>query len=802
MVFTEFAHRIGGVIRGESSTSAFTRTLFEAIIPEDRLDALDEYSESSFKAYFNGQSKITRIARKINPYAEPALFEDFIYDQGDAVAQKLCNAFVDVFPDISLHNVGEMLSTLFDEIINEAAGANKKSAPKSAEDGEDIDFSKPFVIMSDETAIAPDLFTVKDGTLYFGSTPDEDGETDIFETYLKKAVDFHSAKKTLLYAEKPRPFYDMYVCNDLRYHQSRITGARDTKPEITISNATARRLESESKYIIIEGTGGIGKTMFLTHLFLSAAEDYSSTEELPALISLKDYRESTSSIVEFIWRGIKCYDPSITQKQIIEVLEEKRFLLLFDGLDEIQSSLRDNFDADLEAFIKSYPGNTVIITSRPVLAFVSYARFSLFDIEPLTKAQALALVRKLEFWDLEAKESFLQALDRHLYVSHIQFASNPLLLTIMLMTYSFFGEVPAKMHVFYSKAYETMSRLHDATKGSYKRPLHTGMTPEKFAKYFAEFCARTYTDETLEFTDLTFASYMDKVLRGTPEKERGVTPRDFLLDLTDNLCIMYKEGRKYYFIHRSFQEYFAAVHFATDYDDKLYKVGNFFEKMQHRSYSDRTFDMLYDMIPEKVERYIFLPFLEELFTTCDSVGKDGAYWKFLEEQYPAIYYESGNTGESYFNEAQSFLYQTIVREKALGPSVELDDLTWPVEVYDLPARNWVRVYRAFMEPDAYIRNPDPENIRLDDLAETELVPQDELRYQYEDYFGIPEPEGMTVEIEIYELQKNPKRYEKLRKFMEGSAFPLVEEFGNVRAYYNELKIRTQKEQDSDALFDD
>ena len=105
---------------------------------------------------------------------------------------------------------------------------------------------------------------------------------------------------------------------------------------------------------------------------------------------------------------------------------------------------------------------------------------------------------------------------------------------------------------------------------------------------------------------------MKKVLKDTLAEKTGVTPRDFLLDLTDNLCIMYHEGEKYYFIHRSFQEYFAAVHFASGYDAKLQKVGNFFEKMQHRSYTDRTFEMLYDMIPEKVERYIFFPYLKNL----------------------------------------------------------------------------------------------------------------------------------------------------------------------------------------------
>ncbi len=801
MIFPDFAQRIGGVIRGESSTSAFTRTLFESIIPVERVDALDEYSDSSFKAYYNGQSKITRIARKINPYTEPALFETFIYDQGDAVAQKLCGAFVDVFPDIGLHNVGELLSTLFDDILNEASGTTKKSTPKDADERTEIDFSKPFAVITPEEDTAPDLIDYKDGTLYYGHIPGWEEPKGVFDTYLEKAVEFHSAKKTLLYAERPRPFYEMYVCNDIRYHRSRISGGRDNKPEITISDATVQRLESESRYIIIEGTGGIGKTMFLTHLFLSAADEFENTGELPIFVPLKDYRESTAGLVEFIWRAVKNYDANITQGQIIEMLEEKRILLLFDGLDEIQSALRDNFDADLEAFIKSYPGNTVIISSRPVYAFVSYTRFSLFDIEPLTKAQAIALVTKLDFWDVEAKQNFLEALDRHLYFTHIQFASNPLLLTIMLMTYSAFGEVPAKMHVLYSKAYETMARLHDATKGSFKRPLHTGMTPERFSKLFAEFCARTYTEETLEFTDLTFASYMDKVLKGTAEKERGVTPRDFLLDLTDNLCIMYKEGQKYYFIHRSFQEYFAALHFATDFEDKLYKVGNFFERMQNRSYTDRTFDMLYDMIPEKVERYIFLPFLDKLAAECTVPGED-AYWKFLEHQYPAIYHDEGNTDNGYINEAQSFLYKAIVREKKLGPTIDIDDITWPVEVHELPTKKWVRVYRYFMDSDAYAKYPDPEKIDPADLEETALVPLDELHYKYEDYFGEPDVEGSTIEIEIYELQKTPKRYDVLRRFMETPGFPLLEEYGNVKQYHAALKSRTEKEQGSEDLFDD
>lgn len=798
MEFSDFIKRLSSAIRAGSNTSAFTKSVIESILTEEGQAILEEYSDSSFKGFYNGNTAVTRLANKVNAYIEPMNFSEYINQFSDAAVQNLCGLFSDVLPDITPHNASELLADLFVSILTAAAGTNKKSTPKGA----DIKLDGQLALITDQADIAPDISKFKDGVLYIGAVPDDESDDDPFKTYLEKAVEYYSLKKTLLNPEKPRNFYDIYVCNDLKYHKWRMTGARDTKPEITISDGTIELLENESKYIIIEGTGGIGKSMFLTHLFLSSAESYSSPDELPILISLKDYREETTSIVEFIWRTVNAFDASVTQKQIIEALEEKRLALLMDGLDEIQSSLRDSFNTDLEAFIKSYPGNTVFITSRPVYSFVSYTRFSLFDLEPLTKEQALTLIRKLEFWDEKAKADFISALDRNLYWSHYQFASNPLLLTIMLMTYSSFGEVPAKMHVFYSKAYETMARLHDATKGSFKRPLNTKMTPEEFSRHFAQFCARTYTDEIFDFDERTFSSYMDKVLKGTAAKENGITPRDFLLDLTDNLCIMYQEGSKYYFIHRSFQEYFAAVYFASDYDAKLKKVGNFFEKQQHRSYSDRTFGMLYDMIPEKVERYIFLPFLESLITACEKEGKSEEYWAFLESQYPALYYEEGRTDNGYVNDPQSFLYKTIVREKRLGSEPDLELLTWPAQLLDLPRKNWVTVYREFMDADAYERNPDPDAIDEADLEETDIVGQDEVYYRYADYFGEPEIEGFTIEIEIYELRKNPSKYLELRGFMESAEFPLMEEHRNVKRYYAELKARTEKENESDDLFED
>lgn len=86
---------------------------------------------------------------------------------------------------------------------------------------------------------------------------------------------------------------------------------------------------------------------------------------------------------------------------------------------------------------------------------------------------------------------------------------------------------------------------------------------------------------------------------------------------------MYRDDGKYHFIHRSFQEYFCALYFSKQKDKNLRAIGDFFENRRLRSYDDKTFLMLYDMIPEKVDEYIFLPFLSELFNRCDEAA---GYW--------------------------------------------------------------------------------------------------------------------------------------------------------------------------------
>ena len=128
--FNEFASMLAPVLSKGSSTVAFTNTLFEAILPEDRYDLIEGLADDTFKSYYNGKTSITALAKKISADIETENFAEFITDHGEKAVQKLCQCFANVLPGITINNAGKMLAELFERIIMEAASAKRRKNEK------------------------------------------------------------------------------------------------------------------------------------------------------------------------------------------------------------------------------------------------------------------------------------------------------------------------------------------------------------------------------------------------------------------------------------------------------------------------------------------------------------------------------------------------------------------------------------------------------------------------------------------------------------------------------------------------
>ena len=293
--------------------------------------------------------------------------------------------------------------------------------------------------------------------------------------YMSKLELKYSKKKPLLYSQQPKPFYDFYVCNDVtrRLPTSKAILHHNRHVD-TLASPTVIDIAKWTKYAILTGTGGIGKSMMLRHFLLDAIMHYDKYALIPIFITLKDFDIPTVSVLDLVISTIDKFGTKLEHEKIKKLLESGKCVILLDGLDEISTRLASTFEKGLDEFVDCYPLNQYIISSRPYKSFISYDRFSVLSVEPFSKEQAIELIDRLEFRtdEPEIKAKFRSELDKTLYKTHREFTENPLLLTIMLMTFEQFAEVPSKMHIFYREAFIALSKNLDASKGAYKRNLN------------------------------------------------------------------------------------------------------------------------------------------------------------------------------------------------------------------------------------------------------------------------------------------------------------------------------------------
>ena len=134
MEFTEFIQLLKPIIGGSYNTGLFTRTIFEAIVTADGELQIRDISTNTFKAYYNGKTKITTIAKRILPYIDPEQFVSYLDNFPDATIQRLCSTFQPYIKDMDWNNASEKIAYFFEDILKSAASKKRKSTHKSAEE--------------------------------------------------------------------------------------------------------------------------------------------------------------------------------------------------------------------------------------------------------------------------------------------------------------------------------------------------------------------------------------------------------------------------------------------------------------------------------------------------------------------------------------------------------------------------------------------------------------------------------------------------------------------------------------------
>lgn len=419
-----------------------------------------------------------------------------------------------------------------------------------------------------------------------------------YENYLKYAKTTHEKMKTLLYRHAAKDIYSFYECVGMNRNEDIIDTA-DINNVLEIGNK-----------IIVTGTGGSGKSVMMKHFFLNILE---TTHYVPVLIELRglnEYDEKGINLEEYIYEVMGTLKFKIERKYFEYSLETGCYVILLDGFDEVKNEISNSVTNQIVAMSKKYPENHYILSSRPLEEFMGWNQFEELHAMPLSKEQALSLINKIEY-DQIIKDKFYKELDEYLYEKYETFASNPLLLTIMLLTFESRASIPDKLNDFFEQAFTTLFHTHDATKGGYKRDIRSKLGYEDFKAVFSYFCFKSFFNSDYKFSENKALEYI-----GAAKQKRIIdtyfNSMDYLKDLTNSVCMLIHEGLEFRFSHRSFQEYFAALYTVQLSDSQQKRFLKLW--LQDNSYRSTSnyLDMLYELQPLRFVKNIISPAIREL----------------------------------------------------------------------------------------------------------------------------------------------------------------------------------------------
>lgn len=309
------------------------------------------------------------------------------------------------------------------------------------------------------------------------------------------------------------------------------------------------------------GFAGSGKSTLVKYLITQC---YYEKYKIPVKVELRYLNEFEGTLKKYITDEIFKFNRIGFDDSIIEsMFESGNFLFFFDGYDEINSSKKQEVTKEIDSFVNAHNKNIYVITSRPNTNVEMFSSFSNYRVCDLEENEISEFIKK-QFPDseIELAEKIISAVSKKENLSYKSFLSNPLLLSMFILTFQTSSAIPQKRSEFYSQVFNALFSMHDSmSKMAYVREKQSGLPKDKLEGLLQVFSYISFFEQEYIFSP----QYMNKKLSEIKEKKPSyVFDNEKLIDdLQVAVGIINKEGLDYTFPHRSLQEYFSACYISN-----------------------------------------------------------------------------------------------------------------------------------------------------------------------------------------------------------------------------------------------
>jgi hypothetical protein len=326
--------------------------------------------------------------------------------------------------------------------------------------------------------------------------------------------------------------------------------------------------------VLIRGEAGAGKSTLLRWLAVTAATNGFAGSmahwngKIPFMIKLRSWPNQLPAPEQFLTGVADLIVGTMPPGWVHRQLDERRGLLLVDGVDELPAERRPAVRTWLKDLLDTYPESLTVVTSRPPAAPVRWLEaegFASLTLERLAAADVRALVDQ---WHRAAvfppqwpplnipqyEQSLLNQLaaNQHLY----RLAGNPLMAAMLCaLNLGRATHLPADRMGIYQAAVEMLLHRRDTERGV--QSTMPEMTVPEQLQLLQDLAWRLSLNGRSELSRAETVDHLHRRLAAMPRVT--ATADTVLTHLVERSGVLREPALdKIDFIHRTFQEYLAA----------------------------------------------------------------------------------------------------------------------------------------------------------------------------------------------------------------------------------------------------
>jgi len=324
-----------------------------------------------------------------------------------------------------------------------------------------------------------------------------------------------------------------------------------------------RLCQSDHQRLFILGKPGAGKTTFLKHLALQAAQDVEAN--VPMFIPLKLWSDSRLTLLDFIAQQFATCAVDNARAFVETLLNTGKALVLLDGLDEINHTHRQRSQAiaAIHNFAQHYTQVQILITCRIAATDYTFEQFTYVEIADFNQEQLEAFVHRWFAHNRVKRDAFLAEITKEEHRGLRELGRIPLLLTMLCLAFDDNMSFPQRRVDIYIDALDALLRKWDTSRNIHRDEIYHTLSPVRKQHLFARIAAETFENKQSALSQTQLEQHIVRYLQRLPhanwQTQLDIDGTVILKAIeTQHGILVARAHRIYAFAHLTFQEYYTA----------------------------------------------------------------------------------------------------------------------------------------------------------------------------------------------------------------------------------------------------